>query len=520
MKDGNPGARRFVLLALSMLLAAAMWPSQAAATVTMTLSASPVSGTAGQPVTITATISDTKHAAVSGTVKFSDLNQVWTGPTCNSVPVAHVGSAYQATCNTSFGETGDNQIDAQYSGPNGFYATYIDYQVAGEPTMTTLTSDAPSPVTGNTFTLTATITPSQADSTPMVGWVQFSDNGSVVQTCGSNELDGNVHVGEVNAKPPYVAMCDITYNHPGSHVFTALFHRDSHYADSRSAPLTLQVHAGGGSVLANCPGQDQPFSSTDPTSARNALICLINEVRANYGLNALEETALLDGAAQDHPLVGAELRNGMFAPAVLADPLGDTTPYAAVATMMANRNECYAMLNQLDQIGAGVVADAVTPRPRRNQIVWAAAPTWTVEMLATQAAAPINTSAQDHCPHPLSSDAAGQRGVRLRVVPKTHGSTRSPFGLYLFGWKPVRRGLELFLMGVSKRPVSATLTVSMGSGSAAAVRTLRVRRLRHGHLKQRLVRLPHRSLRATRVLTLWVTERAPRKQRFVFKGGL
>lgn len=520
MSDRKSGARRVPLLTLlGLIIAAVLWPGQAAAYVTMSLSANPSSAYAGQSVTITATLTDSHGAAVTGNVAFHDISGPWTGPTCDSQPVKQVGSAYEATCTTSFGQAGDNQIDAQYNGPNGFYALYIDYQVNPVPTTTALSTDAPSPITGNSFTLTATITPSQGQSNPMVGSVQFTDNGAVIQTC-RNELNGNVYVGEVNGKPPFVAMCDVTYSQPGSHTYTAWFHKDSHYADSRSAPLTLQVHAGGGGSLAPCPGQDQPFSAAGLAAARNAVICLINEVRANYGMNPLHETSALDSAAQAHPVVGVEQRVGMFFPAVVADQLGDTTPYAAVASMMSDQSGCFSILNQRDQIGVGVVPYAVLPRPLPNQIVWGAAPTWTVEMIATAAGGPINISAQEHCPHPLAPDAAGQRAAPLFVVPGSSPAMRLAFGLDLYGWQPARGGLELYLLGLSAQPVTATVKVTLSSGGRVTTRTVRVRGLRRRHLLGRLLRVPHRSFRHGGVISLSVAERAPQQQSYVFKGGL
>ena len=498
-------------LVVSFVLALAATP--ASARIMMTLSASPPSAGPGQSVTFTATLKSQGGGQPSGTVKFSEVNQTWTGPRCDAQPLTHTAPNYQATCTTNFASAGKHTIDAEYSDSSGFYAAVLDYQIAPVPSSTTLTADNPAPVAGSPFTLTATVS-TNGDATAPTGTVRFLDNGTPIQSCANARPGGEVAVGEPAGKPPPVAQCHLTVPQPGAHSFTALFHNDQRYADSQSSPVALQIRPGSGGRLA-CADQDRVFSPAALAQARTALVCLIDQVRAGYGLGAASETPALDVAAQAKPLVGAPLPRAV----VLGDVLGDRTPYAVIASLMADAGDCSAILGASNQVGVGVLATAVIARPpARHAVVWAASPTWTVELAST---GPAGGTALG-CPHPIPADATGQAAAARYRLPGGASSLTTPFDLS-FSQFAVRRHPSLLAVqayGEAARPVTATVTARLVGGGKALRRRHVVRRLRHqARSVIRIGTLPRgRSPRGT--IVVHVSERAPRHESYVYEIGL
>jgi hypothetical protein len=95
--------------------------------------------------------------------------------------------------------------------------------------------------------------------------------------------------------------------------------------------------------------------------------CVINSVRAEYGLPALVDSLALDHNAQSHSVTSAPLGSQWGISDVLADANGDATAYAAVSRWMATPRDpsCTLILGPVTDVGVGILDHALLgPRVR------------------------------------------------------------------------------------------------------------------------------------------------------------
>ena len=442
-------SRRAAVALLSVVaLALVVAPVASASTSSTSLSASSTQLSPGQQVTLTATVT-TSTGSTPGTVAFTANSAAISG--CGAVAV----TGGQATCVTSFSQPGSYGLQANYSGDYtyGSWSTsnQVNVVVSGISTSVTLSSSSPSPTTGLAFILTATVSGSSGDSTPLTGTVEFLDGGTPITGCTSQGVSTSRQ-----------AECQLTFDSPGSHSIVAKYSGDSHWTASSSAPLTLIVRASGSGQVGPCAGQDQVFRSAGLAAARRALLCLINAVRGSYGLDPVSESGDLDAHAQDHPgqswaPPGVRIYGG----SMLFQGDGPDTPYAVVAAWMRDRSTCFDLLSPRTEAGFGAVNHPVIlSPPQAGQPAFGYAPAWTALMLAT-APGTFNQTATSSCPHPLPVDAAGQGKPRGSHQPITD----------LLVALAAHRGpaIALELRGQVRGRFAGRLTVTVPSGASRSV---------------------------------------------------
>jgi hypothetical protein len=189
------------------------------------LTASTLSPQAGGTVTYTATVSPVPDG---GTVAFSDNG---TGiASCAAQPVDL--STGVATCAVIYPTIGTHPITAVYSGDAIFETStsplLTESVTPAGSTSTSLTSSAnPSPL-NQQVTYTATVTP-----VPDSGTVAFSDNGTVIPTCGVQPVSSSTGI----------ATCSVTYPGYGTHPITAAYSGDPSYPSSSSGSLSEVIAA-------------------------------------------------------------------------------------------------------------------------------------------------------------------------------------------------------------------------------------------------------------------------------------
>src|SRR5437867_675475 len=195
---------------------------------TTTLTATPNPSTAGQGVTLTATVLPVAPATgvPTGSVSFRD------GTT--TIGSATLGATGTASIVVSTLTAGSHSLTAAYAGAGNFLASTspVVTQVVNAPaasTTTTLTS-APNPsTTGQAVTLTATVSPvAPATGTP-TGTVTFRDG---TTTIGSATLGGNG-----------TASIIVSTLAAGSHSLTAAYGGSANFLASTSAVMTQVVNA-------------------------------------------------------------------------------------------------------------------------------------------------------------------------------------------------------------------------------------------------------------------------------------
>jgi autotransporter-associated beta strand protein len=181
---------------------------------------------AGQPVTLTITVSPVPNA---GTVEFTDPGTTIGG--CGAVAVNTASG--QASCTTTFSAPGSYQVQAIYSGDSSYAssASPVLVQVvhapgapAATPTSTQVVSSAPRVVTGQQVTYTISVS-----GPPDSGLVKLLADGRPLPGCSSLML----HEGG--------ASCQVVYGRPGHHLLQAIYTGDTRFAGSASATITETV---------------------------------------------------------------------------------------------------------------------------------------------------------------------------------------------------------------------------------------------------------------------------------------
>ncbi len=197
-------------------------PGAGGQTATTTTLSVPSAISAGQSVTLTATVSPTPDG---GDVSFtSDTNPI---AGCTAVPV----SSGTATCTTSFPGTFTTQLQADYTGDTNFAASSSAPQpvtVSRGATTTVLTASSTTITAGQPVTFTAQVTP-----TPDGGSMSWVANGAVLSctNSGSATVTGGT------------ATCTTALPSAGSVTIQARYSGDAAYAGSASAGLPITVAA-------------------------------------------------------------------------------------------------------------------------------------------------------------------------------------------------------------------------------------------------------------------------------------
>lgn len=306
------------------------------ATTTSVTSSVPNPVLVGQPVTLTATISDDN---ASGSVTFTD------GPDtlCSASPVndAYVSSGdsngvesftleAQASCTTTFTKAGSTQVLAAYSGgPGGSLLvlsgqTNWDEASTGEITLdvvnqvastTTVYASDSNPVVGEPVTYTATVADSGAGPAP-TGTVTFT-NGTIT-LCSS----------ALSTTAPYTASCSETYQSPGLEVVTASYPGDNYTMKSSNSTTVNVSKASSNTSLAastTTPVVGQPVGFTATITAAPPAIDgppPTGTVTFTDGSTAICSTVTLP-ATSPHSAVCSETYQAPGSHTVTADYSGD-----------------------------------------------------------------------------------------------------------------------------------------------------------------------------------------------------
>ncbi len=206
-------------------------------TTSTSLSCSPVSALVGQPISCTATVSDTSAGttiAPTGSVNFSgNATGVFSANTCT--PVADSASLGASSCSVTYTPhvtgsyviTGVYQGDEAHAGSNG---DPIELFVGYRATSTSLICSPPISLVNGTIQCTVTITDSSAGGTATTptGVVTFTTN-STGTLSSINCTLGRKALGEASCSTSY------TYSLAGSLVVTATYPGDSIHTGSSSA---------------------------------------------------------------------------------------------------------------------------------------------------------------------------------------------------------------------------------------------------------------------------------------------
>jgi Bacterial Ig-like domain (group 3) len=206
---------------------------------TTTLGALPASPVTNQAVTLTATVTPNAPTP-SGTVSFENHGTPIAG--CESKPVTLVGSAYIATCQTTFTAASSPEAltavftPASDSGLAGSTSPADNLTVGLDSTATALSVSNATPGVGASVTYTATVTPGHAGLTEPLESVEFLDGGTPIGGCASEPL--------TTGGSSSTATCTLSYPAAGSHSITAAYLADLNFTGSSSSPAqTVTVQA-------------------------------------------------------------------------------------------------------------------------------------------------------------------------------------------------------------------------------------------------------------------------------------
>jgi uncharacterized repeat protein (TIGR01451 family) len=190
-----------------------------AATTTSTVSLSSATAVYGQPVTLTATVTNTQTSVTpSGSVTFYD------GAT--KLQAVAVGSGGVATLILSTRAAGKHSLTASFSDPAGNFTSTSSHAAASltigkASTTTTLTATTNTPVFGQAVTFTATVAALSPSVATPTGSVTFKDGSTVLATVA---LSG----GSASFTTKHLAL--------GGHAITAYYNGTSNFGTSHSSP--------------------------------------------------------------------------------------------------------------------------------------------------------------------------------------------------------------------------------------------------------------------------------------------
>ena len=204
--------------------------NQGATSTLVTSSADP--SVSGQDVTYTATVTALAPASgtPSGTASFMDGATTIGG--CIAQPL--IGGV--ATCSVAYPGVGSHAITAVYSGDLNFAGStspIFTQTVTPASTSTSLASSVNPSVTGQSVTVTATVSVVAPGSGAPTGTVAFLDDGATIAGCATQAVTG-----------AGVATCDDAFVAAGAVTITAVYGGDPDFSTSTSAALTQTINQG------------------------------------------------------------------------------------------------------------------------------------------------------------------------------------------------------------------------------------------------------------------------------------
>jgi len=196
-------------------------PLQVLSPTTASLTASPNPVSAGQTLTLTATLTGDGSVWPAGTVSFLSGSALLGSATLNSSGVA--------TLTTTSLAAGTYSLSVQYAGGSNFLSSTsatVSVTVTGQATTTTSLTATPNPVaTGQTLTLTATV--KGTGSTAPGGTVSF--------------LSGSTPLGTAPVNPSGAATLTLTTLALGTYSVTAQYSGNANFLASTSAVVPVAV---------------------------------------------------------------------------------------------------------------------------------------------------------------------------------------------------------------------------------------------------------------------------------------
>jgi hypothetical protein len=217
--------------------------TQGATSALVTSSADP--SVSGQNVTYTTIVTALAPASgtPSGTATFMDGATTIGG--CIAQPL--IGGV--ATCSVAYPGVGSHAITAVYSGDLNFTGSTspILTQTASSASTSTLLGSSVNPsVTGQSVTVTATVSVVAPGSGVPTGTVAFLDDGATIAGCAAQVVTG-----------AGVATCDDAFVAAGAETITAVYSGDADFSSSTSSALTQTINPGATATVVT--------SSVDPS---------------------------------------------------------------------------------------------------------------------------------------------------------------------------------------------------------------------------------------------------------------
>ncbi len=187
----------------------------------------------GQPVTYTATVTVVSPAAgiPTGTVSFEDGGLTIAG--CGARALTAAGTA---TCPFTYAGAGTHSVTAMYSGDSDFAGSTsptLMQAVNQASTSTALASSVNPSVTGQSVTVTASVSVIAPGTGTPTGSVMFDDGGVTITGCAAQPVSAWG-----------AAMCVAAFATAGAHPITAVYSGDSNFTGSTSPILTETVNQG------------------------------------------------------------------------------------------------------------------------------------------------------------------------------------------------------------------------------------------------------------------------------------
>ena len=232
----------------------------------------------GQDVTYTATVAALAPASgtPSGTATFMDGATTIGG--CIAQPL--IGGV--AACSIAYPGVGSQAITAVSSGDLNFMGStspILTQTVSPASTSTVLWSSVNPSVTGQSVTVTATVSVVAPGSGVPTGTVAFLDDGTTIAGCAAQAVTG-----------AGVATCDDVFGAADAETITAVYSGDADFSSSTSAALTQTINPGATSTVVT--------SSVDPSVSGESLFytAAVNAI-APAGGTPTGTVAFLDGAS-------------------------------------------------------------------------------------------------------------------------------------------------------------------------------------------------------------------------------
>jgi hypothetical protein len=269
-----------------------------AATTTSNVSLSSSTAVYGQPVTVTATVSNTQTAVTpSGTVGFYDGSTELV-----AVPVEAGGIATLTFYSLSLGK---HTITASFSDPAGNFTASSSLSAASltigkASTTTTLTDTTSTPVYGQSVTFTATVAPDAPSTATPTGTVTFKDGSTVLATVslsGGSALftTSKLALGSKHAITAYyngTSNFGTSQNSPADPVSVSQDGANAVVTSSVPKPVYGQSVTLTAKVTASAPGSGTPTGTVTFYDGTTSL----GTATLSNGVASIKTTALLVGA--------------------------------------------------------------------------------------------------------------------------------------------------------------------------------------------------------------------------------